>query len=208
MPYHIPQWPCAFVYAGGRKQPADRAWRSLHEGKGEPEEAQSSAPIPSSVWCGGLATPTAKGEKAGRDRRCFTGGTAFKDGFIHLCQKSLQECEDTRAERCCDWGKRRVNYLVVWTLGGEEMHFGSITAVVILGGVDRTQKHKDKILKRMLDCQFVGAQKLFCILLLMYTHGVGFTIISLLVYICCRHRVCGLSINESCMRPVSKSMSW
>lgn len=48
-----------FVYVDVREQSADGTWRSVHEGEGEPEEAQSSASLPSSVRRGSPAAPAA-----------------------------------------------------------------------------------------------------------------------------------------------------
>ena len=62
-----------FVYVVKRKQSADWARRSVYEGEGELEKAQSSASIPSSVWRRGLAASAAQGEEAGCDRRSPSG---------------------------------------------------------------------------------------------------------------------------------------
>ncbi|CAF92423.1 unnamed protein product, partial [Tetraodon nigroviridis] len=52
-----------------REQPAHRSRRSVYEGEGEPEEAQSSAQVPASLRRGGPAAPAAEDQEACSDRR-------------------------------------------------------------------------------------------------------------------------------------------
>lgn len=58
-----------------REQPAHGPRRSVHEGEGEPEEAQSPAAVPAPLRRGGAAAPAAEEQEAGGDGRRRAGAT-------------------------------------------------------------------------------------------------------------------------------------
>lgn len=85
----VRRWPCTpdlacFCRAASsvcfclcvREQPAHWTRRSVHEGEGEPEEAESSAKVPTPLRRGGPAAPAAEDQEAGGDRRSCSGVTS------------------------------------------------------------------------------------------------------------------------------------